>query len=428
MHTPLQIRFLVMPSDTLPSDFDPEYYLILHPDVKAAGRDPAEHYLAWGRKEGRAYRRPRTPAELGISPITEKLLTHPVTDPLPTLQLDSQPAREDAGRLAIAVRLLKAYQAAEHDQPALVRQGEDLWSKLENNELHELLQIIRQDNPSVLAAYLQQFGQSFVWFGGITTCVDGYNRDRDAANVALSYWDKLVSLAEALGVIRAENPEHGPWGENLRCHPATLVKALEARLGISIAPPQGIIHTDGVRCGDALLHYRHIIGLYGASRVRQLVNDGAVCEIGGGLGITAMYAHKLGIHDYTILDLPVTCLLAGHYLLQAVGPDQVSLFGERDTTGTIRLLPYWQCVNPPADGFTLSFNQDSLPEISDDLVMEYLSHIRRFTTDHFLSINHECFHPRTVHNFVQQAGGYHLVHRSPCWVRKGYLDELYAIH
>lgn len=39
----------------LPEDFDGNVYLKLHPDVKRAGLDPAEHYLNHGRAEGRRY-------------------------------------------------------------------------------------------------------------------------------------------------------------------------------------------------------------------------------------------------------------------------------------------------------------------------------------------------------------------------------------
>lgn len=41
----------------LPRDFDPETYLDLNEDVRAAGIDPVAHYLAHGRSEGRAYRK-----------------------------------------------------------------------------------------------------------------------------------------------------------------------------------------------------------------------------------------------------------------------------------------------------------------------------------------------------------------------------------
>jgi hypothetical protein len=40
----------------LPRDFDPEAYLALNPDVRAAGAEPRQHYLAHGVVEGRAYK------------------------------------------------------------------------------------------------------------------------------------------------------------------------------------------------------------------------------------------------------------------------------------------------------------------------------------------------------------------------------------
>jgi hypothetical protein len=40
---------------TLPDDFDGLLYLQIHPDVKALGIDPAQHYLTYGIKEGRRY-------------------------------------------------------------------------------------------------------------------------------------------------------------------------------------------------------------------------------------------------------------------------------------------------------------------------------------------------------------------------------------
>lgn len=41
----------------LPVDFAPEVYLLLNEDVRLAGFDPIDHYIACGLKEGRAYKR-----------------------------------------------------------------------------------------------------------------------------------------------------------------------------------------------------------------------------------------------------------------------------------------------------------------------------------------------------------------------------------
>jgi len=46
------------PASDLPPGFDPDIYLALNGDVAAAGADPAQHYLAWGRAELRSLREP----------------------------------------------------------------------------------------------------------------------------------------------------------------------------------------------------------------------------------------------------------------------------------------------------------------------------------------------------------------------------------
>jgi len=42
--------------EALPADFDAAGYLQRNADVRAAGVNPADHYLRWGRNEGRSYR------------------------------------------------------------------------------------------------------------------------------------------------------------------------------------------------------------------------------------------------------------------------------------------------------------------------------------------------------------------------------------
>jgi hypothetical protein len=361
---------------------------------------------------------------------TERLLAHPAITPLPNVKLGSISAADKENRIQVADRLLRAYHISLEDEKAspLKREGDDLWTDLIRKELPELMQIIEGKNPEHLARYLMKFGSSFVWFGGITTCVDGYNKNLDLQQVALTYLDKLVCLGEYLGVLRYENPENGPWGENLHSNINSLIEEIENDVGIDIAPPMGIIHTDGIETNNGLFHYRHINALYSATRLWKL-NAGAepVCEFGGGLGMTAMYAKRLGLQDYTILDLPITCLLAGHYLIHAIGEGNVSLYGEDINRNQVKIFPYWECLKIPDKSIGITINQDSLPEIADNLVYEYLRQIKRTTRNFFLSINHECAYPRTVSRFVKHSGGFDPIYRSKCWVREGYVEELFAV-
>jgi hypothetical protein len=54
-------RCLILADDrpfAYPAEFDPDVYLQLNPDVRAAGADPWLHFISWGQKEGRPYRHP----------------------------------------------------------------------------------------------------------------------------------------------------------------------------------------------------------------------------------------------------------------------------------------------------------------------------------------------------------------------------------
>ncbi len=363
--------------------------------------------------------------------LTERLLSHPVLEPFPNVRLGCSHAEDSPERIIVAKRLLTAYHKSINDEQLspLRREGEDLWTGLIRSELPELMSIIEEKNAGKLADYLMHFGESFVWFGGITTCIDGYNRNLDPKHIALTYLDKLVCIGEYLGLIRYESPESGPWGANLQSDIDELIEKIEVDLDISIIPPSGAIYTDGLETEKGLFHYRHINGLYSAIRVKELSeNNEPCCEFGGGVGITAMYARRMGIQDYTMLDLPITCLLAGHYLLHAVGLDSVSLYGEHQDTTSIKILPYWECTKLPEKHYSLTLNQDSFPEIADNLLEEYLVQIERVTKNCFLSINHECFYPKTVSNFVKRAKGYSKVYRSKYWIREGYIEELFRFH
>ena len=363
--------------------------------------------------------------------LTERLLSHPVVEAFPKVVLGKCFAEDNPQRILVAERLLKAYHKSVRDEKlsTLQRKGEDLWTGLIRNELPELMSYIDESNAEKLAHYLMHFGESFVWFGGITTCIDGYNRNLAPEHVALTYLDKLVCLGEYLGVIPFENPECGPWGANLQVNANDLIEKIEDALEISIIPPSGAIYIDGLETEKGLLHYRHINGLYSAIRANELSdNAGPCCEFGGGIGITAMYAHRMGISDYTILDLPITCLLAGHYLLHTVGLDSINLYGEEQKTDTIKILPYWECTKLPDKHYSLTLNQDSFPEIADNLLEEYLLQINRITKHYFLSINHECSYPKTVDSFVNRAKGYKKIYRSKYWVREGYIEELFRIN
>lgn len=362
---------------------------------------------------------------------------HPLVKGKPIVELASVRAIESPERRVAARRLLDAYKLAssqEADAPLSPANG-DLWTNLVKNELGELLSIIAADDASQLARFLCQFGEKYTWFGGLTFALDGYTGSRADIQVALVYLDKLICLAEAIGVLPIEHPEHGRWGENIYEHADLVVSKIEKELGIPLAVPAGAVFTSGLKTEHGVLHYRHLNAIYTAHLVTSLAQtDAAIAEYGGGLGTVALYARRMGIRSYTLFDLPITNLFAGHFLISAIGSDAVSLFGKEPRSDTIQILPYWTCTDVAADSFELSLNQDSFPEVDAKLVDRFLKEILRTTQAIFLSINHEAQSDMTeterqlnISAILKNAPGYSRLSRKKYWLREGYAEEVYRL-
>jgi len=336
--------------------------------------------------------------------------------------------------VATAKRLLDAFAKAKADEGSarIQRPREDLWTRIVEAKFEQLIEILDSQDASALSNYLLHFGEEFFAFGGLTLTVDGFLRESGSSSVALGYLDKLVCLAEAIGVLPLENPEQPRgWGENLHTDLEELVDRIERAIGIDLLLPAGAVPVTGIATSRGPVHYRHINSLYAALRLRALAKaGGAVCEYGGGLGLVAAYARKLGVPAYTIFDLPLVNVFAGHYLINTLGSEEVQLYGE-DGHRPVRVLPYWQCMDQPDRAFSVAINQDSFPEIDPILVSEYLRQIERTTDRYFLSINHESqasmgtrAHTR-VPELVRGFESYRRLYRMKYWIREGYIEELY---
>ncbi|WP_104827075.1 hypothetical protein [Rhizobium sp. NXC24] len=360
-------------------------------------------------------------------------IVHPISKDLPELSFRKVDASWSSERVATARRLIAAYKAAMNQESSIKTiTDEDLWSVLIRENLGDLLDLIQRDDAEQLSHYLANFGREYTWFGGITTGVDGYTHwDRDDDTVAYGYYDKLICLAEALAVLPIENPEagaQGNWGKNALLGPFEITRKIEEKLGIVIVPPTGCTFVAGLDVGSGPLHYRHINSLYLANRIRELSLPGdRICEFGGGLGIGAYYLNRMGWKSVTIFDLPIVNLLAGHFLINALGDEAVCLEGENERNDAIRLRANWNCVGEEDGAFSLTANQDSFPEINRRMLDIYVKEIGRTTQGYFLSINHETFAHAKVSTILSDNPGFQSVYRSPYWLRRGYVEELFRI-
>lgn len=378
-----------------------------------------------------------------VDPKADKILAHAFDANNARLpRLITHLAVMQPSSLAIAERLITAYHLSVESTNSAnyTRKENDLWSDIVEKELADLIVILNNKEPAELVKYLMHFGESCTWFGGLCFSLDGYNYlNKASKNVALSYFDKLICLAEAVGAISHENPEQGAWGEHVKLDANFLTQLIAQETGTSLAVPPGIVPVTGIDTDIGPIHYRHLNAYFAAWRVKNLANksDGSqtsVCEFGAGNGIAAFYANRMGVDSYTTLDLPITNVFSGWFLINALGGDKVSLHGEVPKTSGVNILPSWKCADIPADTFDVVLNQDSFPEIDRTLLLSYFDVILKTSKAYFLSINHETESPMAdvkhsnVSKLLRQHPHFHLLARSKYWVREGYVEELYQVN
>lgn len=95
------------------------------------------------------------------------------------------------------------------------------------------------------------------------------------------------------------------------------------------------------------------------------------------------------------------------------------LWGE-DREAGLRIMPPI-AYHDPDEKFDLILNVDSLTEMAQNTAREYIVGAR-YKTNKFLSINHEN-NQFTVADIYRAEEGIR-VSRTPCWARRGYVEEL----
>lgn len=250
--------------------------------------------------------------------------------------------------------------------------------------------------------------------------------------------DKLVLLAEAVGAIAPMNPEQSTVDHEARRDPGELVQAIEASLGMAITPPPidgGLLKLD---TGRGLLGEHDLNAIYTAHLVDRLLaqrRGAAICEIGGGSGRVAHWSRRMGRATYTLVDLPLVNVVQGFYALKTMPAEQVVLYGERPpggTDGCLRILPAHALEELQDASFDLILNQDSMPEMHEDVASDYLRWVARTCRGVFVSINHANKHEygpglrhTSVPELVARLGGLRLRDRQLYWLRRGYVLETY---
>ncbi|MBA3746903.1 MAG: putative sugar O-methyltransferase [Solirubrobacterales bacterium] len=318
----------------------------------------------------------------------------------------------------------------------------DLWTMIAEAQ-QDFARLLARDDPQQLAAYLCNVSRHSASHGIAQGRMEYERIQHDSRYrdfVVRMAHDKLILLAEAVGAIAPDNPEQGELGRGVRSRPEDLVERIEQRLGLTIAPPA----VDGamlkLQTSRGLFGERDLNAIYTAHLLSGLRagKDAptSVCEIGGGTGRVALWARRMGLQSYAIIDLPLVNVVQGFYAMKTMPPEDVILYGERppgSATGCVQILPPHAVDELGDTSFDLFLNQDSMPEMDGAIAARYLAWIARVCREAFVSINHETKPPYgdgmahvSVPEMVDQVGGLRLQSRYPYWLRRGYVVEIYA--
>ncbi|MBB3286313.1 MULTISPECIES: hypothetical protein [unclassified Rhizobium] len=310
-----------------------------------------------------------------------------------------------------------------------------IWGALKSSRHGDVEKFVKERDLPALGSYLAELGKQPLavgFLGGPEAHAANLTRIQYRRDQARTIFDRIVSLAEAIGVIHVENPEQGPWGEIVGLSPDFVLDAIAAAYGIQNfeASVGGIW---GLQTSHGIVNTRSVTAIYAAARIKALCGLfglHGVVEIGGGAGLVAHYSMLMGCDRYKITDLPTVGITQAYTLRNHPG---LALYGEPTDEARIEIMPPAEFARAPKGRFELLFNMDSLPEIEPETAAGYLRSARELGFRYFLSVNQESgnmvdgWRQGKVRNIAEKAGGYELMSRHRDWMRPGYVEELYRI-
>jgi hypothetical protein len=327
--------------------------------------------------------------------------------------------------LQLCKRIIKAFSLTKME-----RLRGSSWDDISNQHHGDLLTPLFKGDASALAHVLaNMFQERFLW--GMTSSRDGLYSGHSTF-IRMQTVERIFSLAESLALVRTEMPcQASGYGSPQRL--PQLIDSIEKEIGISLDFPK-VGGAYGLQIGNSLITLEALEHVYAAIRIKEATKQhlGAkalrVVEVGAGFGGTCFWLNRLmpSIASYTIIDLPQVNALQGYFLAKVFGQNKVRLYGEASlTTAQFTILP--SEAKAEVGEFDLLINEDSMPEIPENVVKDYLSWAKTRLTGIFFSYNQETHKQQTlVVKTVSEVGGYTRLSRHLSWLRRGYVEEIYT--
>lgn len=341
-------------------------------------------------------------------------------------------------------RLIAAYRKATLSKSKIENSTGQLWSRVIVKYYGKLASTMESENAEELARILSSmFREDFVYGVATGSIVDNARSFIGAKIWSMKYQDNVIALAEYLGIVRNESTQQGVKGYALKDGLDTVVAKIEKTIGISMDFPD-IGAPYGVKANNSLITMEHPEHIYVALRISEAIRDYLkdreshllkLAEIGagfGGLTYWMIKLKKINVGTYTIIDLPLMNVLQGYFLAKAFGASTVKLYGENsDTKTVISILPAIAFETEIKSDIDVLINENSMPEMSNEIVENYILFVKKRMSGFFFSYNHEAYSvvggkPQVfVPEIVERVGGFNRLSRNASWVRGGYVEEVY---
>jgi hypothetical protein len=428
---------------SLPDNFDSEYYLSIYPDVagavfNGAFKSAADHWFQFGKKEGRTYSLTELPKDFDI--FGRFTFRYPFRDYADFIDFEAAKNQVHPNDKEIIRRVVSAYKLMVKNQPTSeLVDTTGMWH-LAAQRSPQLIQAIKNSDYKLVEKLLSTMFQSHLTHG-IAMGESTYVMSKHAPNIfAAQFGDRLLRLAESVGVLQIRSPEQGDYENLLDLNVDTVITGIEKKIGISLDFPQVGGLYGGVVRGKPFpelslthLYVAHRIRTYFEARGGHLPKR--VFEIGGGFGSLAFFCSKLLPSEYTIYDLPLSCLIQSYFLLKSESGVPVILYGEEKFSGpSILISPWWEITTARDKEIDLVINQDSIPEMPENIGRFYIGEIGRQVSGVFYSINQEqgavnagAGQQTVVPELVEVDDRFKLKSRNLFWLRDGYVEEIYSV-
>ena len=364
---------------------------------------------------------------------------------IPVLAVTQNKAKEITDQdVHLCQRLITAYHRACTDSDQVKKSTSELWSSVIDKNYGKLASLLEMRDATQTAMELSSlFGKSFITGIASGDVLSHSNGKVGAAIWSTNYQSNVVALAEYLGLVRAESSEQGEVSYGLRGGLDSIVANIEKQLNISMDFPD-VGAPYGIRANNSLITIEHPEHIYVALRINHAIQNYLnyeaekkhnLMEIGGGVGSLAYWLIKLEktpVGKYSIVDLPLINVLQGYFLSKALGISKVKLYDEANDDETlVTVNPTFSINSMNQKEIDIIINQNSMPEMSEQSVENYILFMKKHLSGIFFSYNHEAYAlvnetPQIlVPEIVDHVSGFKRLSRTRSWIRRSYVEEIY---